>query len=238
VRRHDPSIASNFHRRDAESTEFGIRFISKTFPLAYSAPPQSQESGTYPTTVLPVKQISAGINQRELNRQGFLRIWALLISSGRFAILEYMDKTSNPAQPERSKMLRGELYSAMDPELVAARVRARRLFARYNASDPADITGRAALLRDLLGYVGPDAVIESPFYCDYGTQITLGAGVFVNFGAVFLDPAQITIGEQSQLGPYVQLLTADHRGMRPHARLGRNWRIRSTLARGSGLAAA
>jgi maltose O-acetyltransferase len=121
-----------------------------------------------------------------------------------------MDKTSNPVQTERSKMLRGELYLSMDPGLVAARVRARRLFARYNASDPADNTGRAALLRELLGYAGPDASIEPPFYCDYGTQITLGAGVFVNFGAVFLDPAQITIGEQSQLGPYVQLLTADH----------------------------
>lgn len=50
-----------------------------------------------------------------------------------------MDKTANPAQTERSKMLRGEMYLAMDPELVAARVRARRLFARYNASDPADV---------------------------------------------------------------------------------------------------
>ena len=67
-----------------------------------------------------------------------------------------MDNTSNPAQTERSKMLRGELYLAMDPELVAARARARRLFARYNASDPADSTGRAALLRELLGYAGPE----------------------------------------------------------------------------------
>src|SRR5688572_12810982 len=123
---------------------------------------------------------------------------------------EYMDKLSNSVQTERSKMLRGELYSAMDPELVAARMRARRLFARYNASDPADIIGRAALLRELLGYAGADAAIEPPFYCDYGTQITLGAGVFVNFGAVFLDPAQMSIGEQAQLGPYLQLLTADH----------------------------
>jgi hypothetical protein len=59
-----------------------------------------------------------------------------------------MQKTSNPIETERSRMLRGEFYSAMDPELVAARVRARRLFARYNASDPADSTGRAALLRE------------------------------------------------------------------------------------------
>ena len=121
-----------------------------------------------------------------------------------------MDNTSNPAQTERSKMLRGEMYLAMDPELVAARVRARRLFARYNASDPADSNGRAALLRELLGYAGPDAAIEPPFYCDYATQFTLATGVFANFGRVFLDPAQTTIGEPAQLGPYVQLLTADH----------------------------
>jgi maltose O-acetyltransferase len=107
-------------------------------------------------------------------------------------------------------MLRGELYLASDPELVAARVRARRLFARLNASDPGDVAGRVALLRELLGGLGADAWIEPPFHCDYGAQITLGAGVFVNFGGVFLDPAPITIGDQAQLGPNVQLLTADH----------------------------
>jgi len=48
-------------------------------------------------------------------------------------------------------------------------VHARRLLERYNASDPADSTDRAALLRELLGYAGPDAAIEPPFYCDYGT---------------------------------------------------------------------
>lgn len=107
-------------------------------------------------------------------------------------------------------MIRGELYLASDPELVAARVRARRLFARFNASDPEDVAGRRALLRELFGSVGTDAWIEPPFYCDYGSQVTLGTGVFVNFGAVFLDPAPITIGHEAQIGPNVQLLTADH----------------------------
>jgi maltose O-acetyltransferase len=107
-------------------------------------------------------------------------------------------------------MLRGELYLASDPELAEARVRARRLFARFNTSDPADVTGRIALLRELFGAIGTDSWIEPPFYCDYGTQVSLGAGVFVNFGAIFLDPAAITIGDQAQLGPAVQLLTADH----------------------------
>ena len=111
---------------------------------------------------------------------------------------------------ERERMVRGELYLASDPELVEARVRARRLFARFNASDPGDVGGRVALMRELFGAVGKDAWIEPPFYCDYGSQITLGAGVFVNFGGVFLDPAPITIGEGAQIGPRVQLLTADH----------------------------
>jgi maltose O-acetyltransferase len=111
---------------------------------------------------------------------------------------------------EREKMLRGDLYIASDPELVEARVRARRLFARFNASDPGDPAARTALMRELFGDVGRDAWVEPPFYCDYGTQITLGAAVFVNFGGVFLDVAPIVIGEGAQLGPNVQLLTADH----------------------------
>ena len=111
---------------------------------------------------------------------------------------------------EREKMVRGELYLASDPELVAARVRARRLFARFNASDPGDAAERISIMRELMGGFGNDAWIEPPFHCDYGAQITIGAGVFVNFGAVFLDPAPITIGAGAQLGPNVQLLTADH----------------------------
>src|SRR6478609_739462 len=105
---------------------------------------------------------------------------------------------------EREKMVRGDLYLASDPELVAGRIRARRLFARFNASDPADAAGRLALLRELFGSVGDDAWIEPPFQCDYGTQVSVGAGVFINFGAVLLDPAPITIGAGAQIGPHVQ----------------------------------
>ena len=111
---------------------------------------------------------------------------------------------------EREKMIRGELYLASDPELAAARTRARRLFARYNASDPEDVAGREALIAELFGRAGKNVVIEPPFYCDYGSQLTIGDGVFVNFGAVFLDPAPITIGPGAQLASYVQLLTAHH----------------------------
>ena len=107
-------------------------------------------------------------------------------------------------------MLAGELYLATDPELTSARVRARELWQRFNASDPRDAGLRRRLLGELLGRLGPDAWVEPPFYCDYGSQIELGAAVFVNMSCVFLDPAAIRIGDRAQLGPGVQLLTADH----------------------------
>lgn len=111
---------------------------------------------------------------------------------------------------EREKMLAGELYDASDPELVAARLRARQRTLRLNLLDPADRDARAQLLHDLLGDVGADSWVETPFYCDYGAQTRLGARVFVNFGCVFLDAAPITLGDDVQLGPCVQLLTSDH----------------------------
>ncbi len=111
---------------------------------------------------------------------------------------------------ERAKMLRGELYQASDPVLVGARQRARLLWMRFNSSSPENASERLTILMDLLGKVAPGAWIEPPFYCDYGTQIELDEDVFVNFGCVLLDPAPIRIGAQTQLGPYVQLYTADH----------------------------
>jgi len=53
-------------------------------------------------------------------------------------------------------------------------------------------------------------MIRPPLYCDLGYQITIGARVFVNFGLVALDVAKITIGDDVQIGPNVQLLTPTH----------------------------
>lgn len=111
---------------------------------------------------------------------------------------------------ELEKMLSGELYDARDLGLEAARLRARRMTSRLNNLDPADQEERSVLLAELLGGLGVGSWVESPFFCDYGTQITLGARVFVNMGCVFLDAAAIELGDDVQLGPMVQLLTSDH----------------------------
>jgi maltose O-acetyltransferase len=115
------------------------------------------------------------------------------------------------SQPsEREKMLAGELYLANDPELVQQRRQARQLFAAYNRTTQDEPAERDRLLRALLGHCGEKVWIEPPFYCDYGIHINLGVGVFLNFNCIFLDCAMIEVGDNVQLGPFVQLYTAYH----------------------------
>jgi maltose O-acetyltransferase len=111
---------------------------------------------------------------------------------------------------EREKMVSGELYRASDPELVAARLRAQELVARYNASAPADAAAREALLRELFGAVGGAPTVMPRFSCDYGFNISAGRNLFVNYDCVFLDVAPIEIGDDVQIAPAVQLYTATH----------------------------
>ncbi|PTL83228.1 sugar O-acetyltransferase [Vitiosangium sp. GDMCC 1.1324] len=111
---------------------------------------------------------------------------------------------------EKEKMLAGELYLASDPELTAARTRARRLLRTYNDSDPEDTRVRRALLEQLLGAVGPGAWIEPPFHCDYGTFLFLGARVFMNFQCVVLDCNRVEIGDDVFFGPGVHIYAATH----------------------------
>jgi maltose O-acetyltransferase len=111
---------------------------------------------------------------------------------------------------EKQKMLAGDLYRAVGDELAADHLRADRLTRAYNATGADEAERRAALLPDLLGAVGEGVVIRPLFRCDYGYNIRLGSGVFVNFGCIFLDVVGIAVGDGCQIGPAVQVLTADH----------------------------
>ena len=110
----------------------------------------------------------------------------------------------------RERMLAGELYIPDDPELAGDAARARTLTHQFNYGDPNDNAGRRALLEDLLGSIGEGTKILAPFYCDYGYQTSVGARTFVNVGLVCLDVAAVKIGDDVQIGPNVQLLTATH----------------------------
>ncbi|HEX7460360.1 MAG TPA: sugar O-acetyltransferase [Acidimicrobiales bacterium] len=109
----------------------------------------------------------------------------------------------------RQRMEAGDRY-VVDDEIAAMHRRAVALTEAYNATPAADPTRRRALLDQLLGAVGPDVEVRAPFHCDYGTYIRIGTRTFVNFGLVALDVMPITIGDDVQIGPNVQLLTATH----------------------------
>ena len=111
---------------------------------------------------------------------------------------------------EKDKMLAGELYDASAPEIQAELTATHRWLARYNATLDMDPSDRRELLLERFAAVGDGAVIRPPFHCDYGFNISLGAGVFLNFNCVILDVVKVMIGERTQIGPGVQILAADH----------------------------
>ena len=110
----------------------------------------------------------------------------------------------------RERMLAGELYIADDPELAQDSARAQRLTHHINTMDPTDHQRRQELLAELLGAFGEGSDIRPPLQCDYGYQTFVGARCFANWGLISLDVAIVTIGDDVQLGPNVQLLTATH----------------------------
>ena len=110
---------------------------------------------------------------------------------------------------EKEKMLAGELYHALDPELTRERLRARELCRELNALPPGDEDARRRII-DALFAAAPEAWIEPPFHCDYGSHITLGRKVFFNFDCVVLDVMPVRIGDFTLFGPAVQIYTAMH----------------------------
>ncbi len=134
-------------------------------------------------------------------------------------------------------MIDGELYIASDPLLAFKRLKAKYLCHRLNthatqifsqheeafkmdSSAPSNdkllhlvdkvSKDRQEILKEMLEQVGSSCVIESPFNCDYGSNITLGNNVYMNFGCVILDCAKVIIGNDVYFGPNVQVYTAGH----------------------------
>ena len=107
-------------------------------------------------------------------------------------------------------MLRGDLYTASDPELAAESARAAAWMARYNAASTASEMDRHAMLVEAMAQVGRGAVVRPPFYCDYGYNIHLEEGVYLNFGCIILDVVSVRIGAGTKIGPGVKIFTADH----------------------------
>ena len=111
---------------------------------------------------------------------------------------------------EKDKMLAGELYNASDSHLKAERSHTRILLKRYNDSTDEQMLLRKEILRELIGGYNKGLYIEPPFYCDYGSNISVGEKVYFNFNCVVMDASKVTIGARSRIGPNVQIYAATH----------------------------
>ena len=111
---------------------------------------------------------------------------------------------------EKQRMLAGDLYTADCPELAEDNKRISEWMSRYNTALSKTPDERHSMLKEVLGHVGAGVNIRPPFFCDYGYNISIGDGSFINFNCVVLDVVKVMIGNRTKIGSAVQILTADH----------------------------
>ena len=121
-----------------------------------------------------------------------------------------MDYFEGDPRTNRERMLAGDLYIGDDPENGRRAQRGLQLAHGYHQASIADPLAAMPLLVELLGTLGEGAYVKPPLYVDYGEHLHIGARTFVNYNLTALDVATITIGEDCQIGPNVQLLTPTH----------------------------
>ncbi len=131
---------------------------------------------------------------------------------------------------EKEKMLAGEIYSAINPELLEELAAARELIYDYNRLRPSEKGEMLGLLKRLLGHIGSDdIIINQPFRCDYGKQISVGKRFFANFNFTVLDEAPVTIGDDCFIGPNVSIYTACHSTDPVERNSRREWALPVTI---------
>ena len=103
-------------------------------------------------------------------------------------------------------------FSIDHPDAAARTViaQARELTRAYNTAAPGDAAARRRILEALLGGLGEDVAIDTPFFCDYGKNIFLGSHIIININCAFIDTARITVGDHVLIASNVQIYTATH----------------------------
>lgn len=110
----------------------------------------------------------------------------------------------------KEKMICGDYYISWDEDLTKERERAKDLLFDFNNTRPTDRMAREKIIRKLFGKVGKNCWIESPFNCDYGTNITAGDNFYANVNCCILDCAKVTFGNNVWIGPNVSIYTPEH----------------------------
>lgn len=111
---------------------------------------------------------------------------------------------------EWERMQQGLIYNDFDKNLFNRRVIAKKLFRAYNKSEDDETELRQQILEQLFKKVGKNVWIEPDFKCEFGKNISIDDDVYINFGCVILDCAEVTIGSHTLIGPNVGIYAANH----------------------------
>lgn len=120
-----------------------------------------------------------------------------------------------------------DFVETADCETLERIAHARELTREYYFTDYRDTQRRTAILRELLGGMGENVAIDTPFYCDHGNNIFLGNDVIININCTFVDNARIRIGDRVLIASNVQLYTGSHPVL-PGERLVPDWKQKHT----------
>ena len=111
---------------------------------------------------------------------------------------------------EWEKMQTGQIYNDFDEDLFNRRVAAKKLFKEFNRTDDGETDRRREIMRKLFKKVGSRVWIEPDSRCEFGKNISIGDNVYINFGCVILDCGQVSIGDNTLIGPNVGIYNASH----------------------------
>lgn len=111
---------------------------------------------------------------------------------------------------EWEKLLVSEMYNDFDPDLFQRRIAAKKLFRAYNRTEDEQTETRQRLMAALFKSVGRNVWIEPDFRCEFGKNISIGDNVYINFGAVILDCAEVSIGADTLIGPNLGIYAVNH----------------------------
>ncbi|KAF2710637.1 hypothetical protein K504DRAFT_431399 [Pleomassaria siparia CBS 279.74] len=139
----------------------------------------------------------------------------------------YVPPPPRPQKTEKEKMLSNEPFMAYHSQLYEERERCKGAIYRFNntSNTAVEITMdermrnfRAILAAQwvrqyrgpnppMAGHLGTQVFVDTPFYCDYGYNISIAECVTIGAQCKFLDSGRITIGRNTEIGPSVTIDT-------------------------------
>lgn len=112
---------------------------------------------------------------------------------------------------EKEKAAAGYLYNAnYDEEILADISRCNDLCHKFNQLMPSNRAAQEKILEEIFGEMGECVTVNTPFWCDYGYNTSVGDYFFANHNCQILDGARVKFGDHVFIAPNCLFTTAEH----------------------------